>query len=102
MPSLTNNDNFGFSEAQALVSILDFCLPQHKAEILWRTNTSRETVTPEICWKRSQLIQKELERLATLAKQFVEPGRGHQEIVDLLEQHLFVSARITNDHILRF
>ena len=79
-------------QAQALVNLLDFCLPHHKAEILWRTSTSREMVTPEICWKRFQLIQKEMERLGEQVKPFMEPERSHQEAVDLLEQHLFVSA----------
>ncbi|KAL7575484.1 hypothetical protein ACA910_020070 [Epithemia clementina (nom. ined.)] len=79
-------------QAQALVSMLDFCLPHHKAEILWRTSTSRETVTPEICWKRFQLIQKELDRLAEQIKPFMAPERSHQEAVDLLEQHLFETS----------
>mmetsp|Transcript_2597 Transcript_2597/g.5414 ORF Transcript_2597/g.5414 Transcript_2597/m.5414 type:complete len:222 (-) Transcript_2597:2095-2760(-) len=78
-------------QAQALVNTLDFCLPHHKAEILWRTSTSRETVTPEICWKRFQLVQKELDRLSEMIKQFMAPERSHQETVDELEQHLFVS-----------
>lgn len=79
-------------QAQALVNTLDFCLPHHKAEILWRTSTSRETVTPEICWKRYQLVQKELDRLAEMIKQYMAPDRGHQEAVDLLEQHLFETS----------
>lgn len=79
-------------QAQALVNTLDFCLPHHKAEILWRTSTSRENVTPEICWKRFQLVQKELERLADQIKQYMAPDRSHQEAVDLLEQNLFETS----------
>mmetsp|Transcript_10882 Transcript_10882/g.30107 ORF Transcript_10882/g.30107 Transcript_10882/m.30107 type:complete len:306 (-) Transcript_10882:1733-2650(-) len=79
-------------QAQALVNTLDFCLPHHKAEILWRTSTSRETVTPEICWKRFQLVQKELDRLSEMIKQFMAPERSHQETVDELEQHLFETS----------
>jgi len=79
-------------QAQALVNSLDFVLPHLRPEILWRTSTSRECVTPEICWKRFQLVQKELERLAEMIKEFMAPDRSHQEAVDLLEQHLFETS----------
>ena len=78
-------------QALALIDSLDFLYPQQKEEILWRTATSKEALSPDIAWKRQQLIGKELKRLAELVRPFVGKGRSHEESCDLLEQHLFVS-----------
>ena len=43
---------------------LDFLFPHQKEEILWRTATSKESLQPEVSWKRVKLIEKELGNLA--------------------------------------
>jgi hypothetical protein len=74
----------------ALVHSLDFLYPHQRQEILWRTATSKEPISPEIAWKRQQLITKELKKLSDQIHPFLSPERTHEESVDLLEQNLFV------------
>jgi hypothetical protein len=76
----------------ALVHSLDFLYPHQRQEILWRTATSKEPISPEIAWKRQQLITKELKKLSDQIHPFLSPERTHEESVDLLEQNLFVRA----------
>lgn len=77
-------------QIHALVHSLDFLYPHQRQEILWRTATSKEPISPEIAWKRQQLITKELQKLSEQILPFLSPGRTHEESVDLLEQNLFV------------
>lgn len=72
---------------------LDFLFPHQKEEILWRTATSKESLQPEVSWKRVKLIEKELGKLAEKMKPIKEanPTRTHDECVNLLVHELFVS-----------
>jgi hypothetical protein len=80
-------------QAHALIDSLDFLLEHHKAEILWRTATSKEQLQPDFAWKRMKLIEKEMEGIAnSKIKPFLGRGRAHEESCDLLVQSLFVSC----------
>jgi hypothetical protein len=63
---------------------LTFILPHQKAEIMWRTGTSKEALTPDIAWKRCKTIDLELRKLANTLKPFIVAGKTHDEIVDML------------------
>lgn len=77
-------------QAHALIDSLDFLLEHHKAEILWRTATSKEQLQPDFAWKRMKLIEKEMEMIAnSKIKPFLARGRAHEEACDLLVQSLF-------------
>lgn len=75
----------------ALLESLTFILPHQKEEIMWRTGSSKEPLTPEIAWKRAKSVDAELEKLAKALKPFVVAGKTHNEIVDMLVQSLFES-----------
>ena len=78
-------------QANGLIESLPFLLPHQREEILWRTATSKEHLNGDIAYKRIQQINKELQKLAKLVKQFIEPTTTHQDWVNRLEQFLFVS-----------
>lgn len=80
-----------FDQALGLVDSLDFVFPHQKDEILWRTATSREVMTPEVGWKRVKLVEKELQRLTEQIKPFLAPGRTHEIAVNMLVKDLHVS-----------
>ena len=67
-----------------LLENLTFILPHQKAEIMWRTGTSKEALTPDIAWKRCKTIDLELRKLANALKPFIVAGKTHDEIVDML------------------
>lgn len=77
-------------QAVALVDSLDFLFPHQKEEILWRTATSKEALKPDIAWKRAKLIEKELERLREEIREYMAPGRTHDECVNMLIRNTFV------------
>jgi hypothetical protein len=73
----------------ALLDSLSFLLPHQKEEVMWRTGSSKESLTPEIAWKRAKSVDIELEKLAKAVTPFIVAGRTHSEIVDMLVQSLF-------------
>ena len=75
----------------ALLESLTFVLPHQKEEVLWRTASSKEPLTPEIAWKRAKSIDNELEKISKAVKPFIVAGKTHNEIVDMLVQSLFES-----------
>jgi hypothetical protein len=88
-------------QCHALIESLDFLYPHQKAEILWRTASSKEQMDPDIAWKREKGIHKELEKLSAKIKPFMEKeAKTHQEMVDLLVQDLYVSIVRTRNHFL--
>jgi hypothetical protein len=75
----------------ALVDSICFLpLPQMRAELLWRTATSKVPLDADVAWKRAKLIEKEMARLAQEVKPLVVAGRSHAESVTMLVQQLFV------------
>lgn len=78
--------------ANALVDSLACLMPHQKAEVLWRTGTSKEPMNPETAWKRRKLLNKELDNI----KDAITPlltGRSHDEAIDAYIQLQFVSLR---------
>lgn len=76
--------------ANALVDSLACLMPHQKAEVLWRTGTSKEPMNPETAWKRRKLLNKELDNI----KDAITPllaGRSHDEAIDAYIQLQFVS-----------
>jgi hypothetical protein len=76
--------------ANALVDSLSCLMAHQKAEVLWRTGTSKEPMNPETAWKRRKLLNKELDNI----KDAVTPlltGRSHDEAIDAYIQLQFVS-----------
>ena len=76
-------------QAFALLDSLDFLYPHQKAEILWRTASSKEQLDADIAWKREKGIEKELAVLSANIKPFVPKAKTHEEAVNLLVQDMF-------------
>lgn len=76
--------------ANALVDSLTIILPHHKAEILWRTGTSKEPMNADTAWKRRKLLNKEIDNIKEGVTALVA-GRSHDEAVDQFIQQQFVS-----------
>lgn len=77
-------------QARTLLRTLDFIADDLKSEVMWRTGTSREQLTPEAAWKRFKLIERELRKFEVQIKPYME-GNSHAEACDLLVQELSVS-----------
>lgn len=77
--------------AKALLETTDL-QPHERAEVFWRTGTSKEPLGPETAWKRSKMIDKELkaicEKIAT-----IQSGRAltHDQAIDEFIRQDFVS-----------
>jgi len=78
-------------QAFALLDSLDFLYPHQKAEILWRTASSKEQLDADIAWKREKGIEKELEKLAAEMKPLVAKAKTHEEACNMLVQTLYES-----------
>jgi len=76
-------------QAFALLDSLTFLYPHQKAEILWRTASSKEQLDAETAWKREKGIQKEMESLAEKIKPFIGKAKYHNEAVNMLVQSMF-------------
>lgn len=76
-------------QAFALLDSLDFLYPHQKAEILWRTASSKEQLDADIAWKREKGIEKELAVLSATIKPFVPKAKTHEEAVNLLVQDMY-------------
>jgi len=82
-----------YDQAQALLEATDF-LPHHQIEIMWRTGTSKETLTPETAWKRVRLVEKELEKIREKVKPLCAEHKSHDTIVNEYIQQQFVSENV--------
>ena len=76
-------------QAFALLEDLDFLYPHQKAEILWRTASSKEQLDAEIAWKRVKSTEKELTALVEKIQPFVSKASTHDEAVNMLIQSLY-------------
>lgn len=81
------------STAVALLDSLDIMYPHQKAAIFWRTATSRELLDAEISWKRVKKIEREMSELSEKIKPFLNSRRSHDQAVDAMIQHMFVSNK---------
>lgn len=99
-----------YDQARALLEATGFA-PQDQIEIMWRTATSREALTPDSAWKRVRLVEKEVERIRDKVKPLCEEGKSHDDVIKEFIQQQFVSkvamfdcadiARIKNEEIWR-
>lgn len=80
-----------FDQVTALVEATEF-LPHQRAEIMWRTGTSKEAMNSDTAWKRMKLIEKELEKLCDKVKPLCVPGKEHDMVLDEYIQKQFVSS----------
>ncbi|CAB9524464.1 expressed unknown protein [Seminavis robusta] len=83
-----------YDQAVALLESLEFVPPHHQAEVMWRTATSRDAMDPDIAWKRSRLLEKELSNLAEKIKPFVGEGLlTHQQACDAMVQDMYENSQ---------
>lgn len=74
--------------ANALVDSLEGVMPHQKAEILWRTGTSKEAMNAETAWKRRKLLNKELENIRVAVAPLLA-NRTHDQAIDAYIQVQF-------------
>lgn len=79
-----------------LLNTLDFLNDYQKQEIMFRTNSSKEPLAPELAWRRMKLITREIGQ--TILPQAVElikdnKGKSHDEICVLLLQKQFDESK---------
>jgi len=70
---------------------IDFLTPSEKEAVLWKTQRSQEQLDPVTAWKRCKIIERDLGKLCQQLTRYIEASRTHQQSVNLLVQHLYVS-----------
>lgn len=80
-----------FDQAQALLEATNLS-PQQRAEVMWRTATSKESLNPQTAWKRVKLIDKELEKICEKVKPLCKDGKSHDDVVNEYVTLQFVST----------
>lgn len=70
---------------------IDILTPSEKEAVLWKTQRSQQQLDPVTAWKRCKIIERDLGKLCQQLAQYVEASRTHQQSVNLLVQHLYVS-----------
>jgi hypothetical protein len=86
--------------ANALVNSLSGLMTHQKAEVLWRTGTSKEPMNAETAWKRRKLLNKELENIRDAVTPLLVADRTHDEALDHFIQQQFVSYRCCENEVL--
>jgi hypothetical protein len=74
--------------ANALLDSLTILQPHQKAEVLWRTGTSKQTMNADTAWKRRKLLNKEIENIRTAISPLLT-GRSHDQALDAYIQLQF-------------
>ena len=78
-------------QAQYILDTLDFLFPKQRAEILYRTLTSRTKLDGDTAWARLKGISKELSTLANQAQPHLAGASSQTEAVDHMVQAMYVS-----------
>lgn len=81
-----------YDQLTALVEMIDFFLPHHKEEVMWRTGTSKEAMTADVAWKRMKLIEKELESVRYKIEPLWSSDKTHEMVMNEFIQKQFVSC----------
>mmetsp|Transcript_5550 Transcript_5550/g.6448 ORF Transcript_5550/g.6448 Transcript_5550/m.6448 type:complete len:301 (-) Transcript_5550:116-1018(-) len=74
--------------ANALLNSVEGLLSHQRAEVLWRTGTSKEPMNAETAWKRRKLLNKELENIRAAVSPLL-PNRTHDQAIDAYIQVQF-------------
>lgn len=64
---------------------------QDRIQVLWRTGTSQEALTPTTAWKRMKLVEKEVDKIREKIRPLCKPGKSHKAIMKEFIQLQFVS-----------
>lgn len=75
-----------------LLNTLDFLTDEQRQEIMYRTNSSKEPLAPELAWRRMKLITREIgSTILPQAEELIKENKdiNHDEFCELLLQKLF-------------
>ena len=83
--------------ANDILQSLDFLNDYTRQEIMFRTNASKEPLSPELAWRRMKIIERDIEQtILPTAKEVVEDvensGKSHDEICEMMLQSMYVSS----------
>lgn len=77
-----------------LLSTLDFLNDFHREEIMFRTNSSKDSLAPDLAWRRMKIISREinqsiLPRVKELLDDEENCDKDHDEICEMLLQYMY-------------
>lgn len=85
--------------ASDIVETLIFIPPHYRIEIMYRTNTKRELLTPELSWRRMRSIDRDIKaQIIPKVLQMNEPGKTHAQICSIYLQKEYVSGEYVCVH----
>lgn len=88
-----------YATAVDLLSTLDFLTENHEQEIMFRTNASKDLLTPQLAWRKMKMAAREIKQtILPKAKEVMETdasnkGKSHEEFCELLLQTMFEEKR---------
>jgi len=79
-----------FETCKELLNSLEFIPEYLRAEILYRTVTSKIPLTPELVWRRMKVIDKEISKsILSAITPFLKEGKSHDDVCEDFIQHQY-------------
>ena len=80
--------------ASDIVETLAFIPPHYRIEIMYRTNTKKELLTPVLSWRRMKTIDRDIKNaIIPKINELNAPGKTHEQICNIYLQQEYVSFR---------
>lgn len=76
-----------YDTARDIIDTLDFILPYHRAEIMFRTAAAQVPLSPELTWRRMKVIEREIKnKIIPKIKPFFDKNKTHDEVCNAYMQ----------------
>ena len=80
--------------ASDIVETLAFIPPHFRIEIMYRTNTKKELLSPQLSWRRMKTIDRDIKTaIVPQINELNAPGKTHEQICNIYLQKEYVSFR---------
>ena len=80
--------------ASDIVETLLFIPPHQRMEIMYRTATSKQFLSPDLTWRRMKLIDREITKtIIPKIMPLIQPGKRHDEVCKAYLQQEYVSKK---------
>lgn len=87
-----------FDTSCDIVSTLDFIPQYHRNEIMYRTQSGKLPLSPDLAWRRMKLIDREVQKnIVPQVRPFVQPDKTHKQSCDEFIQHQYELVTGTKD-----
>lgn len=87
-----------YATAVELLKTLDFLNVYQRQEIMFRTNSSKDTLAPDLAWRRMKLIEREIKmHILPKVKEVLEDddnkNKSHDDVCDIVLQKMYEESK---------